>query len=370
LPPLIEAARVASEPCWEEAARRSLRRQLSTQDATRWNAATHWWGYVVEALVELDERRAARAALLVPSAYQTSGGGVPALPGGGWVSSAGLALLASSWCKLGAAEDCRRASGALAALARRQRTDGGFPGGWGRGARFEPDVELPITAALYLEALAWQARRHWLGHCPDASVEHRPSQQHASDFPAEIDPADGRLAAVLDWCRTLGPAPRIIDVGCGKGRFLRQIQRNLPQATLVGVDVSPAALDRLPAGVNGRQGGLLRIPAALGEFDAAICIEALEHSLLPRRAVAELCRVVRPGGGILIIDKHRAYRERSDHQPWEEWFEPDEVSAWLAPYGDGASSRPIAHGPHSTPTGLFICWTATRKLTSRQQEAA
>ena len=35
-------------------------------------------------------------------------------------------------------------------------------------------------------------------------------------------------------------------------------------------------------------------------------MESLEHALLPEQAVAELCRVVRPGGSVLVIDKDRA----------------------------------------------------------------
>jgi malonyl-CoA O-methyltransferase len=179
-------------------------------------------------------------------------------------------------------------------------------------------------------------------------------------FPVEIDAADGRLAAVLQWCRDLGPA-RIIDVGCGKGRFLRHLRRAAPQATLVGVDLSPAALAALPDGVERRQGDLLRLPAGTGEFDAALCVEALEHSLLPRRAVAELCRVVRPGGSILIIDKNASHQPLSDHQPWERWFRPGEIAGWLAAEADDICVRPVAHGGRPAPSGLFLCWTGRRR---------
>lgn len=345
LPPLVEAARLLGEPQWEAAARRSLRRQLNSLNVTRWDAPTHWWAYAVEALTDLGECAAARTALRRAAALQTPRGDVPALPGAGWVSAAGLALLASAWHRLGSPDDCRRGDLALAALARRQRPSGGFSAGWGRQARQGLRAECPLTAALFLSALHGQTRRAFVAD---------------SGFPVEIDAGDGRLAAVLQWCRDLGPAPRIIDVGCGKGRFLRHLRRAAPQATLVGVDLSPAALAALPEGVEGRQGDLLRLPAGTGEFDAALCVEAVEHALLPRRAVAELCRVVRPGGSILIIDKNALHQPLSDHQPWERWFRPDEVAAWLAVEADDIRVRPVAHGGRAS-SGLFLCWTARRR---------
>jgi malonyl-CoA O-methyltransferase len=345
LPPLLRAARLLHERPWEQLARRSLRRQLNAVDASCWKAPTHWWAYGLEALADLDEHALARTALARAAAVQTPGGDVPALPGQRWCSGSGLALLATVWYKLGLPEECRRADRALDALARHQLPSGGFAGSWGPAARNVLQAECPQTAALFLAALHRQARRSF--------------ESAEGDFPAQIDAGDGRLAAVLDWCAHLGPAPRIIDIGCGKGRFLRRIQSQLPQATLVGVDLSSRALARLPDGVTGRRGDLLNIPAATGEFDAAMCIEALEHSLLPRRAIAEICRIVRPGGRILIIDKDAARQALSDHQPWERWFRPQEVAHWLSSGCREVQWTAIAHGPHNA-RGLFFCCTAQR----------
>ncbi len=355
LPPLVEAARLLDEPRWEATARRSLRRQLNRLNLAHWDAPTHWWAYAATALTELEEHAAARAALRRAAALQTARGEVVAMPGAAWVSGAGLALLAGVWHQLGSPEECRRADLALAALARRQRPSGGFPGGWGRQARHGLRAECPLTTALFLDALRGQARRAFAAE---------------TGFPAEIDAGDGRLAAVLFWCRELGPVPRIIDVGCGQGRFLRHLRKVLPEATLVGVDLSPAALAGLPAGAEGRVGDLVCVPAGTGEFDAALCVEALEHSLLPRRAIAELCRIVRPGGSILIIDKNATHQPLSDARPWERWFRPDEVAAWLAAEADEVGVRPVAHGGARTPSGLFLCWTARRRLGQGARRAA
>jgi SAM-dependent methyltransferase len=354
LPPLRDAARLLNEAEWERLAGRSLRRQLNAVDITSWNAPTHWWAYGIEALADLGEHVTARAALRRAAARQTPGGDVPALPDEGWISSAGLAILVGTWHKLGGRDERHRAGLALAALMRRQRPDGGFPGSWGRQARLH--AVCPLTAALFLEALHGQVRQAF------ASAE--------NDFPAEIDAGDGRLAAVLEACRRLGPAPRILDVGCGKGRFLRHLRRAMPGATLVGVDVAAQALACLPDGVAARPGDLLGIPAATGEFDAALCVEALEHSLLPGRAIAELCRVVRPGGVIAVIDKNASHQPLSDHRPWERWFRPEEVSFWLASHADEVHVRSVAHGSRPAPSGLFLCWTARRRAANSRRQAA
>jgi len=345
LPPLLETAKTSGDTALESLVWRSLRRQLKTVDLSQRQAPTAWWAYVPLALIELGQVEAARLALRQAAVSQTRVGCVSNLPGARHVSSAALAYLALAWYRLGTPEDCRRADAALAALARRQARDGSFPMSWGAASRGGRRPSL-LTAVVFLEALQWQVRR-----TAESSVDR---------FPAQIDQEDGRLQAVVRWCRQLPPATRILDAGCGRGRFLRHIQRHLPAATLVGVDIAAASLSQLPPGVTGRQGDLLHLPAATGEFDAAICIEALEHSLLPRRAIAELCRVVKPGGSILIIDKNASHQALSDHQPWERWFEPRELADWLSPYCDAVSVAPVAHGRHSRPTGLFLCCTARR----------
>ena len=105
------------------------------------------------------------------------------------------------------------------------------------------------------------------------------------------------MRAVLDWLGRLPANACVADVGCGKGRFLRHVIERFHGVRFVGIDVSPAMLGRLPGGVEKRTGSILRIPAAEGEFDGAFAVESLEHALAPERAIAELCRVTRPGGG-------------------------------------------------------------------------
>ena len=84
-------------------------------------------------------------------------------------------------------------------------------------------------------------------------------------------------------------------------------------------------------------------------------------------AVAELCRIVRPGGRVLIIDKHAAQQPLSLHQPWERWFQFEEIAGWLAPYCCDIDIRPISHGPGGKADGLFFAWEATRNAPASRQ---
>lgn len=182
------------------------------------------------------------------------------------------------------------------------------------------------------------------------------------DLPDQIDSADGRVQIVRELLQALGDGPaRVADVGCGPGRFIRALQAEFPHTTWTGIDPSPALLELLPEGVERRQGELLRLPAADGEFDAALAVESLEHALWPEQAVRELCRIVRPGGRLLIIDKHAAWQPLSEHAPWERWFEPVELVNWLSVDCRDVSCTPVAHGRHASPTGLFLGCSGVRK---------
>jgi malonyl-CoA O-methyltransferase len=339
----VEAARRFDRPERELAARATANQIRREHGLTQWDVPSHDLAAGVAAMLDLGCAEQARAALALPAACLASRGTVPVWPGATWTSTLGLARLANVWCRLGETELADRA---LRLVLTRQRPDGGFVGSWGRGAAFHPQRDVPPVAAALLAALAARVEAGFAG----ATGGRLPT----------IDAEDGRAQAVERWARDLPPQAAIADLGCGAGRYLRHLAAWLRQARLVGVDPSAAAGTALPEGVEARAGGLLRISAADGEFDAVLAIESLEHSLLPERAVRELCRVVRPGGSILIVDKLRCRQALSHHEPWERWFDADEVCRWLAPWCDDVRSEPVTHGDSRRSAGLFVTWTAVR----------
>jgi tocopherol O-methyltransferase len=101
----------------------------------------------------------------------------------------------------------------------------------------------------------------------------------------------------------IGPGDRVVDVGCGYGATARMLARERG-AHVTGLTLSAAqARARPPA----ERVELLvrdwldnRLPDAA--FDAAVSIEAISHMPDKPRAFAELGRVVRPGGRVVIVD--------------------------------------------------------------------
>jgi ubiquinone/menaquinone biosynthesis C-methylase UbiE len=105
-------------------------------------------------------------------------------------------------------------------------------------------------------------------------------------------------------------AARLLDVGCGTGRFLRDVKSNYPRLDVTGFDLSPhylgVAEGELRAWSRARlvAGAAEAMPFADGQFDAITCIY-LFHELPPRvrqAVVREVRRVLRPGGMLVFVD--------------------------------------------------------------------
>jgi len=99
----------------------------------------------------------------------------------------------------------------------------------------------------------------------------------------------------------LAAARSILDVGCGNGSVTADLADSAPSAALVAVDVDPIlashARTRLGDRVLRADGRHLPFPDA--SFDAAVCNLVLLWTPDPGRLVAEMARVVRPGGIVL-----------------------------------------------------------------------
>ena len=98
---------------------------------------------------------------------------------------------------------------------------------------------------------------------------------------------------------------RAVDVACGTGRHLARLAELGHR--VVGVDQSGAMLEaarqRLPE-VRLCLGAMARLPVRSGSSDLTVCSLGLEHEPDPEPALAELARVTRVGGRVLISDVH------------------------------------------------------------------
>ena len=102
------------------------------------------------------------------------------------------------------------------------------------------------------------------------------------------------------------PGERILDVGFGRGEALRFIaHRVAPTGRAVGVENSAAAVTRLnTVGEVARMMALTAAAEALpfmeGTFDAVLCVNVLEALPDRTRALADMRRVLRSGGRVLV----------------------------------------------------------------------
>ena len=178
-------------------------------------------------------------------------------------------------------------------------------------------------------------------------------------FPSTIDP---RIYHVKLIRRHLGPlaGKRVLDVGCGKGRFARVLRQQEPEAELWGLDISEAMLRFVPEGIRTRAGSMTELPFEDGFFDGAYATESLEHAVEIEKAVGEICRVVKPGGRIVIIDKNAEQWGRLATPEWEKWFTRRELERLLRRHCREVSSRPISYWEDVEPDGLFLAWLAVK----------
>jgi malonyl-CoA O-methyltransferase len=286
LPPLVQVSEVLGDPSYRTAAERCLEFYLGSPGVLDDGDLTHFLAYRLEALLDLG-----RSDLVVPvleklRQRQQPNGALPGKAGARWVCTPGLAQIAVCWYRLGW---CEAADRTLAWLDHHQTRHGGFRGSHGLGATYFPDAELSWGVKFYLDAHRLRAQ---------ALLE-----REANALPSDaVSAEDKRVQSVL---ACVSPGDRVAVIGCRKGRFLQVIKRVHPDVTLTAIETSPASLAEVPLDVARLQGSTESVPCPDNSFDVVFSVEELELSANPAAAVAELIRITKPGGWMLIIGKPR-----------------------------------------------------------------
>jgi ubiquinone/menaquinone biosynthesis C-methylase UbiE len=121
-----------------------------------------------------------------------------------------------------------------------------------------------------------------------------------------MDLIDDELALL----ETLVPlqGARLVEAGCGAAPLARELLRRHPDAELVGLEVDERQLAKnllAPAErLRFERAGAQDIPFADARFDGALMLKSLHHVPMPLmdRALAELARVLRPGGWLYVSE--------------------------------------------------------------------
>jgi SAM-dependent methyltransferase len=162
-----------------------------------------------------------------------------------------------------------------------------------------------VTATLY--------RRRLRAYLEQASANVR-----AFDLPS-AGAYDALVASVLEgfYARVTGevaaayPGGKLLEIGSGPGRLAVRLAREAPGMTLTGVDISDAMVERaarraagagLSERVRFKVGDVAAMPLPDGEFDGVVSTLSLHHWPEPTHGLAEIRRVLKPGGEARIYD--------------------------------------------------------------------
>ncbi|HTV89609.1 MAG TPA: class I SAM-dependent methyltransferase [Stellaceae bacterium] len=150
--------------------------------------------------------------------------------------------------------------------------------------------------------------------------------------------------------RTVGSRARLLDIGCGTGEFLREVKRNYPRLAVVGLDLSvpylAVARRRLANWSRVRLVGAAAeaMPFADAAFDVVSCVY-LFHELparVRRAVVAEIGRVLKPGGSLILLDSLQKgddpsydslldYFPRAFHEPYYASYVREDLDRLMRP---------------------------------------
>ena len=185
------------------------------------------------------------------------------------------------------------------------------------------------------------------------------ASRNEEHFPSTIDPRIYHVKLIREHLGDLH-GKRVLDIGCGKGRFARLFHEQEPAAEIWGLDISEEMLKFVPPGIHTRAGAMTELPFDDAWFDGAYATESLEHAVEIEKAVTEMCRVVKPGGRIAIIDKNAEAWCRLETPEWERWFTRRELERMLGRHCREVSSKPISYWEDVAPDGLFLAWLAIK----------
>jgi SAM-dependent methyltransferase len=135
-----------------------------------------------------------------------------------------------------------------------------------------------------------------------AAFEQHWSRNAAAEIPhCKLTGAREFLAPLLAELGDRRDPLELLDVGCGDGVHLAALRDDLgSRARMVGVDLSSTALDaarrHAPDRFTGVQADAQSLPFDDRTFDAAFAFGVLAYTANPPQALAEMCRVVKPGG--------------------------------------------------------------------------
>ncbi len=313
LTPLLLAGRRWPDTDWTSAGIRAVEYWLLHGQRRHPAERSSSWVRRARLYSEWGRRNEAGQALQEVEKRQTSSGAIPERPGEATVLTTTVLEAAGLWFQYLRPE---YGKAALRCAERLRLSSGGFPPRLA-GEKGGDREEEPLAAKLFLDAVQAETR-----------CEYQLQLRGTGEDP--LDPDDPRLQLVARFAQGFAEGAVIADLGCGTGRYLRILAARYPHLQWTGIDFIAEALHRVPHGIRTIEGSLLRIPVPERSFHGGFCVDALSHSLLPRQAICEICRVLRPGGRLLIIEPTALSQSTGGKR--QQALSADALAQWLQPH--------------------------------------
>lgn len=355
LSPLYEAAETFQRPEYTQKVRRvwDYYKQNYYDKIMNFRLLSHFYAYLMEALIDIGETDMAREAMHKMEAFQKNSGAVPAYNNCDWVCSTGIFQLALVWFRLGNIE---RGNKAFEYACKLQNESGGWFGSYLSEENptecntYIPVSEISWAVKFFLDALYYKNVAEF--------------ELSSDEFLSHIDKTDGRYDII---CQELNSLPKktgnnVLDVGCGKGRYLKNLAIDIPDNQYTAVDLSKTVMTFFDTGIAEKaQGSLTSIPYEDGSFDMVYACESLEHAVDIESALREMGRVTKSGGKIVVIDKNINALGRMDIGLWEQWFDVENLRHIMEQYCTDIKIYKNIPYEGREPDELFLAWAGKVK---------
>lgn len=332
LSPIKEAGVLYNRTDFIEAVNLSLNYYKNNKynEITEFHLLSHFYAYVIEALIDLGEFEMAKIAMAKIEKLQTADGAVPAYNDVKWVCSTGLFQFALVWYRLGNIKCGNKAFKYACSL---QNRSGGWYGSYitDIDSNEENDYfgacEISWAVKYFLDALYYKN-----------VAEHNLSAPFFKDY---IENTDQRYLEikniVLKKIMSNNNKINVLDAGCGKARYLANILNDVDndKISLYAIDISANVLLENAEKFNDIEfsiGSLTNIPYGNDYFDIIYTCEALEHAVDIDSAIKEMARVVKSQGYIAIIDKNISTLGALEISDCEQWFDEEKIKEIMKKY--------------------------------------
>ena len=316
------------------------------EDILNFNLLSHFYAYVMEAMLDIGETSLVKEAMDKIETIQKSSGGIPAYNNVDWVCSTGLFQFAVVWFRLGELEKGNKVFNYACKL---QNKSGGWYGRYlseeneNEINTYFPNSEISWAVKYFLDALYYKNLAQFKFQAPM--------------FLDSIEITDGRYKCIEEIMKKIDSCAKVLDVGCGKGRYLKELVKTHSTVKYYAVDISLEVMKffEIP-GVEKKQGNLTNIPYENNKFDFTYSCEALEHAVDISSAIREMCRVTKSGGYVAVIDKNKDMLGYYDIEEWEQWFDENELKQELLKYCSDVIVKKNINFDDKPANGLFYCW--------------